>query len=141
VDSDSVSAKTSGTVVRFSDRTWYTEPGYGDAIVASPFPSREKIKDDLASGNMEIVGTGEVVNGQTTIHLRKTKDTVVTKDANAMPGISEAVFTDLWVNESTYLPIRIDRDDYSWLPPTPENLALLKPTIPEGFTQVPSPGR
>lgn len=91
------------------------------------------IKQVIASGDLKIVGQGEVVNGQSAIHLQGS-------DLDIM--VSGGVI-DLWVSESSYLPIRYtltggsnDRDaDITVLPPTKENLAQLIPTIPPGFTK------
>jgi hypothetical protein len=62
------------------------------------------------------------------------------------PGVVTAV---LWVNPSTYLPIRVEMEfkgrpdgrieDVQWLPPTAANLAKLTAPIPSGFVQVPAP--
>jgi hypothetical protein len=55
---------------------------------------------------------------------------------------------ELWVDATTYLPLRetsdvdspgmdtIDTSDYEYLPATPANLAKLTPTIPAGFKRV-----
>jgi hypothetical protein len=53
----------------------------------------------------------------------------------------------LWVNPSTYLPVRLVhgpgtgrmRTDFSWLAPTPAHLAALNVTVPAGFQQVAAP--
>jgi hypothetical protein len=52
--------------------------------------------------------------------------------------------TVFWVDPATYLPVRdlvhagraTIRDDFTWLPPTPANLAALDVRVPPGFTQV-----
>jgi len=86
----------------------------------------------IATGRLTMVGTGEVINGQSTVHLRGQSD-----------AISLTGTLDLWVNTATYLPIHYtvthastERDaDLTYLPPTKENLALLTAPIPAGFTQ------
>ena len=53
----------------------------------------------------------------------------------------------LWVSPATYLPVRAiftfgpkpTQTDFSWLAPTPANLALLHVSVPAGFRQVPPP--
>jgi hypothetical protein len=53
----------------------------------------------------------------------------------------------LWVSPSTYLPVRLVhthatvrmQTDFSWLAPTPANLAALNVTVPAGFHQVAAP--
>jgi hypothetical protein len=56
--------------------------------------------------------------------------------------------TTLWVNSSSYLPVRWQSDgavaphtvyDISWLPPTAANLAGLTVTVPPGFRRVAAP--
>lgn len=90
-----------------------------------------EIKQAMESGHLQIVGQGEVINGQATIQLRGDKY-VFLKTYDTFQ---------IWVNESTYLPVRFDGGsepaDFTWLPPTPENLALLTPPIPAGFTKMP----
>jgi hypothetical protein len=135
---DSEMAKTSSIDVQYSDQTWTRGHGIGNAVVHQGFPSPKEIKQALDSGALKVVGTGEVINGQPTIHLQR---------EGQMRGYTGAMFDDLWVNESSYLPIRIGhnadkftgarQDDFTWLPPTEENLALLTPPIPAGFRQVP----
>jgi hypothetical protein len=57
-------------------------------------------------------------------------------------GPLTAVF---WVDPATYLPVRdlvtagraTIRDDFTWLPPTPANLATLDVRVPPGFTRIP----
>jgi hypothetical protein len=55
----------------------------------------------------------------------------------------------LWVNATTYPPMREyvrmsngqqNVTDYVFLPPTPENLAKLRPVIPAGYTRANSTG-
>ena len=50
----------------------------------------------------------------------------------------------VWVNTTTYLPLRgytrwsngqLSIFDYVFLPPTPENLAKLRPVIPAGYAR------
>ena len=53
----------------------------------------------------------------------------------------------LWVNPAGYLPVRVMltlraiqiQTDFSWLAPTPANLAQLNVTVPAGFRQVAPP--
>jgi hypothetical protein len=75
----------------------------------------------------------------------------VPADNEAPPHVTAAR---LWVDATTYLPMRQylrmsngERNvtDYSYLPPTPGNLARLRPHIPAGYThasgQANPPGR
>jgi hypothetical protein len=53
----------------------------------------------------------------------------------------------LWVSPSTYLPVRLAlapgtgriQTDFSWLAPTPANLAALNVTVPAGYQRVAAP--
>ena len=68
-------------------------------------------------------------------------------DAIKITG-SESHIT-LWVSPSTYLPVRLvagpgaaqRQTDFSWLAPTPANLAALNVTVPAGFQQVAPPSQ
>lgn len=85
----------------------------------------------------------ERIDGQQTIHLRVTDHLMVpirrgTKTANTFT-------TDIWVNSSTYLPVRLARrsnghlgatTDYKWLPRTKTNLARVSLVIPHGFEPI-----
>lgn len=70
-------------------------------------------------------------------------------------GRSSPIFETIWVNPGTYLPIRVvirsfphhslvlnnqvvlrQTADFTWLPPTPQNLARLTVPIPAGFRRV-----
>lgn len=147
LDSDDMRSRDDPNVIRFlhQSRTWYTEARNGDFWVGRAFPHPERIKAELADDKLEVVGT-EVVDGQAAIHLRKREDTPTGTDVPPfglrLPPFDpyeDLHFTDLWVSESTYLPIRTDDIDHVWLPPTSENLALLKPPVPADYTRVPAP--
>jgi hypothetical protein len=49
----------------------------------------------------------------------------------------------LWVDPSTYLPVRLrmtgQQQDFRWLRPTAANLALAKLAVPAGFRRVTPP--
>lgn len=153
VDADTFQSKDRSVAVLYDSRTWYQGAGWGSytggkVIIASPFPTPTGIKAQLAKGYLEIVGTGEQVGGQPTIHLRKTANAPRPTKGGPIEEYS-AEFTELWVSEANYLPLRVrdqnpvndQTDEYTWLPPTPENLALLEPPIPTGFKEVPEPTR
>jgi hypothetical protein len=125
-----------GVTVDYRDRTWRrgTPNGArcGEGGYLTNVLTPRQIKEAMESGDLKITNRGEVVDGQATIELSGDK---------VMPVTGSIRF---WVNESTYLPIRSaygdddggwgDPADFTWLPPTPENMALLTPPIPEGFT-------
>ena len=77
---------------------------------------------------------------------RQHVDGVEAIELTGRPGspISETI----WVNPSTYLPVRVvvnspfgprQTADITWLPPTAQNLAYLTVPIPAGFRPVPLP--
>jgi hypothetical protein len=93
----------------------------------------------LTCGQFTISGT-EQVNGIDAIKLTPVR-----------PDVMTAV---LWVDPSTYLPVRVaveirtspggpfelnHQADVQWLPPTAANLAKLTVPIPPGFAQIPAP--
>lgn len=94
------------------------------------------IRGEIASGQFTVLGR-TVLNGQQAIELK----------INVPPGNEAPPHTTaarLWVNATTYLPMRDYTRmsngqhsvfDYVFLPPTPENLAKLRPVIPAGYTR------
>lgn len=123
-------------VVQHTLKRYYRIPGSGSAATlpngysTTGVPLPDEIKKAVGSGSLTLVGK-EVVDGKPTIHLRL-------NGSGAVPGFVKDAFSDLWVSESSYLPVRIgsgeSHQDYSWLPPTPENLALLTVSVPAGYT-------
>jgi hypothetical protein len=83
-----------------------------------------KITDAIATGELTVVGE-ETLDG--TLHLRGTEP-----DATR----------DLWVDESTYLPVRATASgafgsyeiNYHWEPRTDTTLSELLPPVPDGYT-------
>jgi hypothetical protein len=97
-------------------------------------PTTAVIRSELADGEFRLVGT-ETSGGQRLLELRGTySHAAVTEHYQALT---------MWVNAATYLPVRSVAagfgtqrlvSEFTWLAPTAANLALLKPTIPAGFT-------
>ena len=95
------------------------------------------IRAELANGQFTVIGRTEL-NGQPAIKLRFN----VPPSNEAPPHVTAER---MWVNATTYLPVRDDTRwsngqrsvfDYVFLPPTPGNLAKLRPAIPAGYTRV-----
>jgi hypothetical protein len=94
------------------------------------------IRAEIANGQFTVIGPTEL-NGQQAIEL----------SFNVPPTNEAPVHTTaerMWVNATTYLPMRGYQRwsngrqsvvDYVFLPPTPQNLAKLRPAIPPGYTQ------
>jgi len=94
------------------------------------------IRAEIANGQFTVIGRTEL-NGQQAIELKMT----VPPSNQAPPHVTAER---LWVNATTYLPMRQHVRwsngqqsvfDYVFLPPTPANLAKLRPVIPAGYTR------
>jgi hypothetical protein len=95
------------------------------------------IRAEIANGQFKVVRQTEL-HGQQAIELQIN----VPPNNEAPPHVTAAR---LWVDATTYLPMREylrmsngqqNVTDYTFLPPTPENLAKLRPEIPAGYTHV-----
>jgi hypothetical protein len=154
-ESDGVSVCGTGTFIGYYGRgptgtTWRSAA----ETLRVPAPATPGlIRSELQDGSFRLVG-------QTTI------DGVAAIEMSLLsPSASQAGYTvsqKLWVNPSTYLPIREVTSydpkpipaseasgampsagdevvqNFTFLPPTPTNLALLTVTIPNGLTRVPA---
>ena len=94
------------------------------------------IRAEIANGQFTVVGRTEL-HGRQAIELK-----INVPPSNEAPPHTTA--ERLWVNATTYLPMRQYQRmsngqrsvfDYVSLPPTPENLAKLRPVIPAGYTR------
>jgi hypothetical protein len=94
------------------------------------------IRAEIANGQFTVIGRTEL-HGQRAIELKIN----VPPNNEAPPHTTAAR---LWVNATTYLPMRgytrmsnaqQSVFDYVFLPPTPENLAKLRPVIPAGYSR------
>jgi len=95
------------------------------------------IRAEIANGQFTVIGRTEL-DGQQAVELQIN----VPPNNEAPPHVTAAR---LWVDATTYLPMREylrmsngqqSVTDYIFLPPTPENLAKLRPEIPAGYTHV-----
>jgi hypothetical protein len=94
------------------------------------------IRAEIANGQFTVIGR-TILNGQPAIELKFN----VPPSNEAPPHVTAER---MWVNAATYLPMRDYTRwsngqqsvfDYVFLPPTPRNLAKLRPVIPAGYTQ------
>jgi hypothetical protein len=94
------------------------------------------IRAEIANGQFTVIGPAEL-NGQQAIELKFN----VPPNNEAPPHVTAER---MWVNATTYLPMRDYTRwsngqqsvfDYVFLPPTPENLAKLRPVVPAGYTR------
>jgi hypothetical protein len=108
----------------------------GTSTFASSLPTTvaEALRTAVSCGSLAVAGH-QTVNGAETIKL------------TSRPGslISETI----WVSPNTYLPVRVtvqsaagysptqQTADFTWLPPTAQNVAKLTVPVPAGFRKVP----
>jgi hypothetical protein len=94
------------------------------------------IRAEIANGQFSVIGRTRL-DGQQAIELKIN----VPPSNEAPPHVTAER---LWVNATTYLPMREHLrmsngqqsvSDYVFLPPTPQNLAKLRPAIPAGYTR------
>ena len=94
------------------------------------------IRAEIANGQFKVAGSTEL-HGQRAVELKIN----VPPNNDAPPHVTTAR---LWVDATTYLPmqefLRMSNGqrnvtDYTFLPPTAENLAKLRPEIPVGYAQ------
>jgi hypothetical protein len=120
--------KTEMIYVQYGNRTW--SDTYAPIATQSAAASLQELHQTIATGDFTKVGT-TVVDGQKALEL-----------IDHYQGGEQTV----WVDPTTYLPVRTLSDeagntnqvDYEFLPPTPANMAKLKPIIPPGFTKTPT---
>ncbi len=98
--------------------------------VPAPISQTEGIVQDLQKGHDRVLGT-DTINGKLALHL-----------GNDEPGMGR----EIWVDPSTYLPIRMTEHgsfgtavlDYTWIPKSdPSTAGIFLPQPPPGFVQVP----
>jgi hypothetical protein len=124
--------KTEVIFVQYGNRTW--SDTYAPIATQSAAASLQELHQTIATGDFKVVGK-TVIDGQTVLELT---------DHYKVDG--EAGEQTVWVDPTTYLPVRTLSDDagdtnqvdYEFLPPTPANMAKLKPIIPPGFTKTPT---
>jgi hypothetical protein len=116
----------SGTWSRFTSQNLYGTDVSPRGMFYPPTLAKQ-----IASGVWQVAGR-TVLNGEPAIELKETGD------------ILEPLPVTLWVDAQTNLPIRLVSGtagsgtglgvmDFSFLPPTPANLALLQVPIPPGY--------
>jgi hypothetical protein len=124
--------KTEVIFVQYGNRTW--SDTYAGIATQSAAASLQELHQTIATGDFTVVGK-TVIDGQTVLELT---------DHYKVDG--EAGEQTVWVDPTTYLPVRTLSDDagntnqvdYQFLSPTPANMAKLQPIIPPGFTKTPT---
>jgi len=104
-------------------------------VIGQPDSMVAQIRTALTCGRLRVAGNGDIDG----VHCIK----LVEK--------AEGITLTYWVSRSAYLPVRLvtqftqwpgpqtEQDDFSWLPPTRADLALVTVAIPPGFRQVAPP--
>ena len=120
--------KTEMIYVQYGNRTW--SDTYAPIATQSAAASLQELHQTIATGNFARVGT-TTIDGQPALEL-----------IDHYQGGEQTV----WVNPTTYLPVRTLDDssaaklqtDYEFLLPTSANMTNLTPPIPAGFTKTPT---
>ena len=125
-------------VIDYGLQEWWTRATSG--VTCEPLITPQTIADDLTTGDYRLAGRA-TVGGQPALKLESSTTTSGTHPVTKM--------TTLWVNATTYLPIRStslghagEQTVFSWLPATSVNAAILRVEVPAGFHHVataPSP--
>jgi hypothetical protein len=99
-----------------------SDPKYDDVLTP------DEIRQGLADGRITVAGPA-TVNGKAAVKLH-------------YEGSKVSPSMDLWVDATTYLPVRWQwlqesstPFDVTWLPPTPANIEELTTEIPDGFAK------
>ena len=135
-DFDQGGLRLSGTnlVVNHFRHVWGV--WHGQFVLGFPLDAAG-IRAEIANGQFTVVGP-TVLNGQQAIELK-----INVPPSNEAPPHTTAA--KLWVDATTYLPMQQycacpmgeqNVQDFTFLPPTAENLARLRPVIPAGYKQV-----
>jgi hypothetical protein len=135
-DFDQVGLQLTGTDLMVNHFRHVWGVWHGQFVLGFPLDAAG-IRAEISNGQFTVIGQ-TVLNGQQAIELRMN----VPPSNEAPPHTTAAT---LWVNASTYLPmqqyVRMSNgaqyvQGYTFLPPTPENLAKLRPVIPAGYQHV-----
>jgi hypothetical protein len=110
-------------------------PGTGSSASSLPTTVAAALRTAVSCGTLTVAGR-QLVDGTEAIELKSRPDSLIAET--------------IWVSPDTYLPVRVvDRSapgtptphqqtaDFTWLPPTAQNLAKLTVPVPAGFRQVP----
>jgi len=109
-------------------------PGTGFSASSLPTTVAAALRTAVSCGTLTVAGR-QLVDGTEAIELK------------SRPG--SLIAETIWVSPDTYLPVRlVDRSasgaplmqqtaDFTWLPPTAQNLAKLTVPVPAGFRRIP----
>jgi hypothetical protein len=109
-------------------------PGTSTSTSSLPMTVATALRAAVSCGSLTVDGR-QVVDGTETIKLTSRPGSLITET--------------IWVSPDTYLPVRVmtsspaglppvqQTADFTWLPPTAQNLAKLTVPVPAGFRKVP----
>lgn len=127
------------TVVSHVDRAWWTYQAPDERGEPNLHPTPQDIRAQLADGTLVDAGR-ELIDGVEAIRLHG-------EAKEKAPGVYVAG-GDLWVNPTTYLPLRhhaIGRNgraiasDYRWLPRTADHLRHVDLSVPTNYAHLAAP--
>ncbi len=131
IDWGAINATGTLLAVDHARHTWGRWP-HSSIYLALPL-SAAGIRAQIAHGRLHVIG-------RTTLHGRPAIELDMTPGPQRGP--LRVTTARLWVSAVTYLPLRQllifsdgnrDSTDYTFLKPTPANLARLRPVIPAGY--------
>jgi hypothetical protein len=128
-----------GSVINidYAKQVWWTvnSAGAGPPTLQDPEATTSGIQSLVSSGQLKVASSSSDLNGQPATEL---------VGQGVLPGSSLT----LWVSQATDLPIQAigNQSDgseqitsYQWLDRNVQNLALVTPAVPSGFTQLSGP--
>jgi hypothetical protein len=138
------------TTVDYQQQTWLTRPSRQDAIV-SLADDPALLRHEVALGLWRVRAHVEI-DGRPALELVWKAAPATGTWAAGSSGRAGELRRTLWVDAHTYMPIRQRIQlgggstafygitaSYRLLAPTPANLAMLRPVVPQGFTRVHGP--
>src|ERR1017187_3372994 len=124
-----------GTILAVNHTRHVWGQWHGNFVLGFPLDAAG-IRAEIANGQLNVAGSAKL-NGQQAVELEIT----LPPSNEAPPHVTTAR---LWVDATSYLPMQQflrlsdgeqNVTDYTFLAPTAENLAKLRPEIPAGYTQ------
>jgi hypothetical protein len=129
-------------MVIYPGHAWMTTtfPNHGEA---HRHDLADSLRQMVADGVFTLVGRG-TIDGENVLHLQREVTLPAGNGPVPAPESLRKLITDLWVDASTFLPVRQTTENgtgivtqtstYTFLPRTAANLANLKLVVPPGFT-------
>jgi hypothetical protein len=156
--SGSVTAPRGTTEVLYPINAWWTKTVAIGVTQMQDITGRDiaaRIEGWVNAGKLTMVGT-PTIGGQKTIELSGNAVTLgqAARTLEAPPPTSDQFNLTMWLNPTTYLPVRLattyttptgpartmsTTSTVSWLPTTPANLSKLEGVVPSGFTHLEGP--